>query len=250
MYRSVVVEDEQLASQYLCELIRSHSDISIIGSADVGHKAITLINKERPDLVFLDIQLPDMTGFEVLEQLDYQPMVIFTTAYEKYAIQAFESFCVDYLVKPITPDRFHQSLDKLSRIQQPQSLDFNKLTIALQALKDEKKISAIPITIGDKIILVECESITHISGEDKYVRLHTTSGKSHLSNKTLNQMASNLPMNFIRAHRSHIINKDHITEIRKYFKGNLMLHMADTDGSIITTSSQYKDSVKEVLGIK
>lgn len=251
MKRSVIVEDEQLASQYLLSLIEQHpNDFQNIGVADSGKSAIALINKLKPDLIFLDIHLPDMTGFDVLGKLEYQPMVIFTTAYERYAIQSFETFCVDYLVKPITEDRFHLSIEKLNRIQQPRNIDLDLLTKALEDLKQKKSISAIPITLGDRIILIECEDITHLKGEDKYVRVYSEKGKSHLSSRTLNLLESTLPDNFIRVHRSAIVNRDHITDIRKYFKGKLLLTVGDEEGSTITTGGQYTESVKAALGIK
>jgi len=200
--------------------------------------------------VFLDIQLPDMTGFDVLQKLDYQPLIIFTTAYEQYAIKAFDSFCVDYLVKPITTDRFQHCMIKLGKLQETQPpIDLERLSVAIDELKSKKKISSIPITIGDRIILIECADITHFKGEDKYVRLYTKSGKSHLSNRTLNTLETMLPDNFIRAHRSCIINTEHIIDIRKYFKGRLILKMDDIEQSTITTGGSYTDKVKVALGI-
>jgi len=250
MKQSIIVEDENLASQYLLSLINQHpDDFENIGCASTGKAAIKLINETRPDLIFLDIQLPDITGFDVLQKIEYQPMVIFTTAYEKYAIKSFETFCVDYLVKPITKDRFQLAVDKLNRIQKPQVIDFKQLSSALADIKQKQAVNAIPITIGDRIILVECEDVTYFKAEDKYVRLFTSSDKSYLSNWTMNRLESSLPDNFIRVHRSYIVNRDHILDIRKYFKGKLMLKLNDAEGTSITTGGQYTTSVKTILGL-
>lgn len=249
MYNAIIVEDEALASQYLLGLVHDHSNIQVIESCNTGKTAIDSINRHKPAVLFLDIHLPDMSGFEVLQAIDYQPMVIFTTAYEQYAIKAFEAFCVDYLVKPITPDRFLQTIEKLKRVQTPPSFDVSELSNLLHEIKGKKKIASIPITIGDKILLIDCDDITHLSGEDKYVRVHTSSGKSHLCSRTLNQLSDQLPDHFLRIHRSHIVNRNFIAEIRKYFKGKLALHLGDHHATTLTTGAQYTAEVKKVLGI-
>lgn len=250
MRSAIIVEDEKLAVDLMQRLISDHSDvIDLKDVAREGACAIEKINSIKPDLIFLDIQLPDMTGFDILQQLDYQPLVIFTTAYEQYAIKAFDAFCVDYLVKPITRDRFQKAIEKLSRIDEPQPIDLEKLSVALDELKSKKKISSIPVTIADRIILIECLDITHLKGEDKYVRLFTKSGKSYLSNRTLSVLETTLPDNFTRIHRSCIVNRDHILDIRKHFKGKLLLKMDDLEQSSVTTGGRYTDSVKAILGI-
>lgn len=250
MIKAVIIDDERLARNRVDELLQSHvKTINIVGQADKGSEAIVLINMEKPELIFLDIHLPDMSGFEILEKLDYDPMIIFTTAYEKYAVDAFSKYAVDYLVKPILQPRFDQAIEKLSKLNWAQPHQELDKLVALLKNKKEKKATSLAIKKGDKIILVDYEDIAFFKSEDKYVNVNLTNGTVHLCNKTLTQLEELVPDNFLRVHRSSLVNRDAIFEIEKYFKGTLILKLNDKVSSSIKTGEKYTREVKEVLGL-
>ena len=251
MLNAFIVEDEQLASTRLQKMLENYANkITLIGEADQGKVAITQIENLRPDVLFLDIQLPDMTGFEVLNNLTYQPFIIFTTAYEQYAIQAFDTHVVDYLVKPFRIDRFKRAIDKFLKF------GTTRITANPQELEQiiqpkEKPIPSfsLPIKLGDRILLIDYEDITHLKAEEKYIRVFTNTGKSYLTDGSLGKLIERLPNYFIRVHRSFIINQNCIKEVRKFFKGKLILVLNDGKETAITTGETYSSKVRKLLGI-
>ncbi len=251
MYKAFITEDEYPARLRVKKLLSAYSDeIELVGESDNGKGAIEQIEQLRPDVLFLDIHLPDMTGFEMLAKLTYQPLVIFTTAYEAYAIKAFETYSIDYLVKPFDAQRFKKAIEKLRKFgQQKKTIDYKKLE-ALLVEKTKKTVStSLPIKMKDRILLVEYTDICFLKAEDKYVQIFTESGKSYLSDQSLGHFEKSLPDLFIRVHRSYIINRTFIGEIRKYFKGKLILIMKDKGGTSITTGSTYSAGVRRLLGV-
>ncbi len=249
MLKGFIVEDEHLASARLQKMLESYTQqIEIIGEADQGAAAIVAIEKERPDFLFLDIQLPDMTGFEVLQALTYQPLVIFTTAYEQYAIQAFDTQSIDYLVKPFRLERFKRAIEKLLKFDGLLSNNEQKTVPQITAPKTENPF-AFPIKLKDRILLLDYEDIAHIKAEEKYISVVTNKGKTYLSDGSLGKLESTLPKYFIRVHRSYIINQNYIKEVRKFFKGKLILILSDTQETTITTGETYSKAVKKYLGI-
>lgn len=251
MIKTIIIDDEALARQRIKKLLIPHANIiDRTGEADCGADAIHLIEQLRPEALFLDIQMPDMTGFEVLQQLSYRPLVIFTTAYSEHAIQAFETYAVDYLVKPIEADRFATAIQKLQHfIHTPPATDFKKIEALFSQINPRKKTFSLPVKKKDKIILIDFEDISHFRAEDKYVSAIMQDGSSHLLNKTIVQLSKELPDNFIRVHRSFIINQHYIVEIKKYFKGKLILILKDKKQSAVTTGETYSKMVKESLGL-
>jgi len=250
MFRAFLVEDEAPARLRVKKLLSDYPvEIEIVGEADHGRMAISEIERLRPEVVFLDIQLPDMTGFSVLEKLSYQPLVIFTTGYEAFAIQAFETCSVDYLVKPFDADRFEKAIQKLRRFgTQKQNIDYKKLYQLLATQKAAAPTYSLPVKTKGRIILVEYEDIVYLKAEDKYVRVFTKNEKNYLSEQSLAKMEIRLPDDFIRVHRSFIINRSYIGEIRKFFKGKLILILKDNAQTSITTGSTYAGVVRTKLG--
>ncbi|MFT6334073.1 MAG: two-component system LytT family response regulator [Halioglobus sp.] len=243
--KAYVVEDEKLASNRLKQLILNGIyDLEIIGESQTGKQAIKEINKLKPELIFLDIQLLDMTGFDVLQNLVYQPYIIFTTAYHQYAIDAFDHFAVDYLLKPIEQDKFNRSLNKLLKMKDKTSMQSYDSVNTLIKQKATKRTS-FSIRKNDKITLVDIDNVAWIKSEDKYVKIGVKNGKTHLLNKTLKQLENELPESFFRIHRSYIINKDFVFEIHKYFKGRYVFKLNDNDRSSITSSASYLIGIKE-----
>src|SRR5687767_4414449 len=174
-FKVIVVDDEPAARRLMKHLLEEYNDvITIVAEAGNGREAIQKINELKPDLVFLDIQMPDLTGFEVLEQLNHKPNVIFTTAYEQYAIKAFESFSIDYLLKPIKEERLQQSIGKLQQFGRlNQSINISGLQEIIRQFQAPQKATALPIRTGDRIVLVRFEQIAFLEAQDKYVFIHT-----------------------------------------------------------------------------
>lgn len=247
-YSAITIDDEQAAHYAMQTLIKNYDKISLIGQAHNGKQAIIKINELRPDLIFLDIQMPDMNGFEVLKHLTYQPYIIFCTAYDQYAIEAFNENSIDYLLKPIDENRFAQCIDKIERMLPsfPQ-IDLHRLTELSKALNPPKKAFAIPINIGSKIIFVHCENITYCCAQDGYVSLMTDEGKEYICSLALKQLEELLPNEFIRVQKSYIIHKQKIEEIQKYFNNRLILKMKDKNHTQITTGTSYIDAIREAL---
>src|ERR1700730_11391083 len=191
-YTAVVVDDEKLARQRLRKLLSAYPDITFVGEAAAGAAAVRLIDQKRPNLVFMDVQLPDFDGFEVLRRLSHSPLVIFTTAYNQYALQAFEAAGIDYLLKPIEPETLERSIARVTRLtqsqQQPTDLE-RRLERLLdtwgQLTASPQYLQRIAVRVGERILLIEVRSVTHFYAKDKYVFLETVGGKEYLVDETL-----------------------------------------------------------------
>jgi two-component system LytT family response regulator len=248
--KTILIDDEPAARRLLRSMLTEHSRwIDIIAEATNGKEAIELINEHTPNLIFLDIQMPDYNGFEVLDRIHHQPNIIFTTAYEEYAIKAFETFSIDYLLKPIREDRLLQSLQKLKAFGKLTLPDRNDLKTIIEELKSARAATAFPVKQGDKILLFSFEKISHFEADDKYVFLHTIEGEKFLLNHTLSVLELKLPSNFLRVQKSYIINKDQIKEIHKHFNGRYLMLMRDKDASRILTGLSFYEKIKASFGL-
>ena len=249
--KAIIVDDEPAARRILKSMLSLHSNwISVIAEASNGEEAISMINELKPDLVFLDIQMPDLTGFEVLQNLDSEPNIIFTTAYEQYAMKAFESYSIDYLLKPVREERLEQSLQKLKTFgRMDNQTDFSVIKKMMEEINPNKKPVAFPVKQGDKIILVRFENISHLEASDKYVELYTVEGKKYLVDHTLTSLVEKLPGTFLRVQKSYIINKERIKEIHKHFNGRFIIIMEDKPQTRITTGLTYYESIREAFGL-
>ena len=226
------------------------SVIEVIGEATSGQQAVALIDQMQPQLLFLDIHLPDMTGFEVLQQLAYRPLVIFSTAYDEYAVEAFESLSIDYLVKPYSVDRFAKMIHKLQSFTKPAShWSIQELSHSFPPPQPPPPSFALPIKQGDRILLIEHEKMAFIKADQKYSIVHTQKGQQHLCDHSLVKLEQQLPPSFIRVHRSYIVNRQHINELRKFFKGKYVLLINDVHQTKITTGETYAAKVKEWFGV-
>lgn len=249
-FRTLLIDDEQAAHYALKELLKKHTDtIQVIGEAFSGKEAVSLCEKLKPELLFLDICMPDMTGFEMLEKLSYKPYVIFSTAYDQYAIKAFEENSIDYLLKPVEEERFDQCIHKLKRLNlKTPAIDYAELNRLFSQIQEKpKKATAIPIHTQSKIILVRCQEIVYCKSGDGYVSLFTDDGKEYVSDLNLNQLEERLPESFLRVQKSYIINKEKIDEIHKYFNNRLILIMGDKPHTSITTGTSYITVIRKEL---
>jgi len=247
-WKTLIIDDEQLARQRLKRLLKPFEEFEIIGEAINGADGLEQIETLRPELIFLDIEMPLLNGFEMLSRLQHQPKVVFTTAYDQYAIKAFEEDSIDYLLKPIETDRLAKTVKKLQqKIKQPApALPLEDL---MQQLFVKKELKTLTVKIGDKILLIKLADIVCIEAEDKYVFLHTTDGRKHLTDFTITVLEEKLPEAFIRIHRSSIINTEHIKEIRKGFNGALVFVMDNAAGSKLTSSRSNGDMLRERFDI-
>ena len=251
LYRTIIVDDEPAARRLMKNLLREHSSIvDVIDEAGNGREAIQKIESLQPDLIFLDIQMPDLTGFEVIEQLQHKPNIIFTTAYEQYAIKAFESFSIDYLLKPIREDRLEKSLDKLQKFGLlNQKIDVGGLQEIIRQLHTPQKASALPIKTGDRIILLRFENIAYLEAQDKYVFVFTTDGQKYLTDQSLTALEEKLPTCFYRIQKSYIINKDKIREMHRHFNGRYLFVLEDKAGTRLTSGRTFGEGIRREFNL-
>jgi two-component system LytT family response regulator len=249
--RAVIADDEALARKFIRRMLRDDHEVEIVGECSNGKEAVTMIKKQNPDVVFLDVQMPEMDGFAVLESIrvDQLPEIIFTTAYEQYAIRAFELHALDYLLKPFDQARFKDAIkhakERLrSRDQKDGRLQMNAL---LESIKNKPQyLDRLVIKAGGRITFLSTNEINWIEADDKYVHLHT--GKiSPMVRQTLNAMETQLdPRKFRRIHRSAIVNVERIKELQPLFSGEHSILLED--GTKLTLSRSYKDKLFELLG--
>ncbi len=245
--KTIIIDDESLARQRLLRLLQNYTDVvEVIAEASNGEEAIELIDKHQPDLIFLDIEMPVYNGLEVLQKITSDPMVIFTTAYEHYAIKAFESNSLDYLLKPIEKERLLLCMDKL-RKQTFHKIDKEKVLTEILNTKQEseQKPQSIPVKIGDKTILVKYEEVLYFEANDKYVELITSNQQKFLLEYSLTQLSLKLPSYFLRVHRAFLVNMNHVKEFRKGFNGASILVMDNKEETKIHTGRTYVDAVKK-----
>lgn len=247
-WKTLIIDDEELARRRLMRLLEPYSEVEIIGEAVNGQDGLEKTEELRPDLVFLDIEMPVFNGFEMLAQLKHQPKVVFTTAYDQYAIKAFEEDSIDYLLKPVEAARLEKTLKKLQQsYQEPQP--YLPLETLMKQLQIKKDIKTLTVKIGDKILLIKLDNIIFIEAEEKYVFLHTSDGKKHLTDFTISSLEEKLPEQFVRIHRGTIINSDHIKEIRKGFNGAFVFVMNNTENSRLTSSRSNAEVLRDKFGI-
>ena len=174
VYRTIIIDDEAIARQRLKDLLKNYDhQIEVIAEAKNGIEGAELINRLKPDLIFLDIQMPGKTGFEMLEDLAFLPHVVFCTAYEEFALKAFNTMALDYLVKPLEEERLQLTLEKLNRNAKPvPGLQINELLSLVKQQTEKRNIQSIPHKIGDRIILIKIENIAYFSTSDKYVEFY------------------------------------------------------------------------------
>lgn len=221
----LIIDDEQLARELLKEYISNTPELNIIGEADKGKEAVELIDKLKPDLIFLDVQMPGMTGFDVLDDIEHDPFVIFTTAYDQYAIKAFEKNAVDYLLKPLDQERFKQAIDRaVSRM----NLEQNNMGELLRSIKTDNKTSYdshIFVQKSEKLLNLPVEEIMFLEASGDYTIL-TTKNDQFVSSSGIGKLEEILnPDTFIRVHRSTIININYLKEIEKHFNGGMIVKM-------------------------
>lgn len=251
LFKAIVIDDEPAARRLMKSLLLEYSDVlEVVAEAGNGREAIEKIEALKPDVIFLDIQMPDLTGFEVVDQLKEKPNVIFTTAYEQYAIRAFETFSIDYLLKPIKEERLEQSIAKLKQFGRIRTaVDITGLQEIIRQFQAPQKATALPIKTGDRINLVRFENISYLEASDKYVFIFTSDGQKHLTDQSLTTLSTKLPPQFFRIQKSYIINKDKIREMHRHFNGRYLFVMDDKDATRLTSGRTYHDAIRDEFGL-
>lgn len=245
--KTLIIEDEELARNLLRSYLKDQNDIEIIGECENGFDGVKSINEKKPDLVFLDIQMPKITGFEMIELLDFKPQIIFTTAYDQYALRAFELNAVDYLLKPFSKDRLLSAIEKVkTRILNSED-NSEKLEELSNLRPGEEFLDRVVVKDRHKIHIITTDQIRYIESLDDYVMIYTAAGR-HVKQKTMKYFETNLdPKNFIRIHRSYIVQIDNIAEIQQYEKESYIVILKDTNKTKLKVSKTGYKKIKEVL---
>ena len=251
-FRTILIDDEPIAISRLKRLLGQYNDtFEVIGEAQNGQEGLEKIEALKPDLIFLDIEMPILSGFEMLAKLDFMPMVVFVTAFDQFAIKAFEENSVDYLLKPIEKERLEKTVQKLQKLTENkvQKLSSESLMGLFEQLKPKKEIHSITVKSGDKILFIAFSEIAFFHAEEKYVFLNTLDGKQHITNYTISNLEEKLPESFIRISRSHIVNSLKIKELERHFNGKYLVAMQDTKQSKLETGLSFHDNLKRLLEI-
>lgn len=244
MIRTLIIDDEQLARDIIKSYMSSDQEFEIIGECSNGFEGVKSIQELKPDLIFLDIQMPKISGFEMLELIENPPHVVFSTAFDNYALKAFEMNAADYLLKPYSKERFMEALGKVkSKIAANAP---NPVKEVVEAHKETtNKIDRIVVKLGNKINIIGVESIRYIQAQDDYIEIHTAEGK-FLKQMTMKYLEGHLPSDkFVRTHRSFIANIEFIDKIEAYEKESYLLHLKE--GQKIAVSRSGYSKLKEVL---
>ncbi len=243
----LIIEDEELARVLLRKFIEKSSAFEIIGECENGFDGALAIKEKKPDIVFLDIQMPKLNGFEMLEFIENSPLIIFTTAYDEFALKAFEFGAVDYLLKPFSQKRFNQSLEKaILRFEQNIKNDKAINNILEYVNKEQEIIKRVAVKDRSKIEIIHTVNIERIEAQDDYVFIYTIEGSRFLKNSTMSYFEKHLDADeFIRVHRSHIIRIDQISKIELYDK-NTHIIILKSGAKVKASRSGYK-ALKNVL---
>jgi two-component system, LytTR family, response regulator len=232
--KALIVDDEALARERVRTLLAQSDDVAIVGECSGGRDAVEAILNKRPDVVFLDVQMPDLNGFEVLDAVatEWLPAVIFVTAYDEYALKAFDVHAIDYLLKPIEPERFRKALARAT-------------TRGLLSLLDERPIDRLVIRTRGKVSFLKPSEIDWIEADGKHAVLHA-GRETHVVRHTLTRLEQRLaPHNFVRVHRSAIVNVDRIKELEPWFHGEYVVILRD--GTKLTSSAAHSQALHRII---
>lgn len=249
--RTLIVDDEPLGRERIRTLLADDPEIEVIGECSDGQQAITAIERSHPDLVYLDVQMPELDGFAVLDKIagERMPAIIFVTAYDRYAVQAFKVHALDYLLKSFDRERFQDALRRAKdQIRNSHEGLWNeRLTGLLEDLETrQKRLTRLIIRSSGRIFFVRVEEIDWLEAADNYVRIHV-GRESHLVRETLQSLEARLdPSRFLRIHRSTLVNLDRIKELQPLFHGDYVVRLQD--GTELTLSRNYKDKMSGSLG--
>jgi two-component system LytT family response regulator len=256
--RAYLVDDEPLALKRLARMLRARGGVEVVGAATDPAEALEFLTREDVDLLFLDIQMPGMNGFELLARLPKRPLVIFTTAYDKYALQAFEVNSIDYLLKPIEPPQLDRALSKLAALRDSANsvevrAQLHRLVSKLAgefAPAPPESVERITSRVGDRVLFIELERITHFFSEDK-LTYAATDEKRYVVDHTIAELEQRLAVKgFARIHRATLVNLSRVDELYRWFGGRMVVRMKDKARTELTVSRDHVKSLKDKLGLR
>lgn len=243
--RAVIIDDERLARTELRKLLQDFPEIEVVDEASNAEEGVQKIDSHNPDLIFLDIQMPGKTGFEMLQELDHAPTVVFTTAYDDYALKAFEVNALDYLLKPIEPKRLADAIEKIRRVHTAQSEQRQALSNTASTLLGEH--DQVFVKDGERCWFVRLSDVRLFESVGNYAKVFFGTNKP-LILKSLNALEERLdPKTFFRANRKHIINLQMIEKVESYFNGGLLLELKG--GEKIEVSRRQTVKFKEMMSL-
>jgi two-component system LytT family response regulator len=247
MINVVIIDDEPLARSIVKEYLGHHKNIAVLQECNDGFEGVKAITQHKPDIIFLDIQMPKITGFEMLELIDNPPAVIFTTAFDEYAIKAFEAHAIDYLLKPFSKERFDKAIDKCLEQINSTKTKTNPLELIESAIKQPEEQTRVVVKNGANIKIIPVQEINYLEAYDDYVKIFTKDGYS-LKKKTMNYFEQTFDANqFVRVHRSYMVQVAQITKIEAMEKDSHIALLKS--GAKIPLSKSGYAKLKTVLGL-
>jgi len=244
--KALIVDDEELGRKIIREYLESHPEVDVMAECGDAFQALEAVERHKPDLLFLDIQMPEVNGFELLEMLDTVPRIVFSTAYDQYALQAFEINAVDYLLKPYVQSRFDLAVERAVEDIRQERFDNDKIEHLLRHLDSQKTcLDRILVKQSGKIVILHAEDIGWIESVEDYVNLHTSKG-SFLVLQAIRRLETRLdPERFIRVHRSYMVNLEAVQELEPWTNGRLKCLMKD--GKEVITSRAGAKRLKKLM---
>jgi two-component system, LytTR family, response regulator len=253
--RAFLVDDEALALKRLQRMLAVTKRVQVVGTSSDPVEAVPAILEAKPDILFLDIEMPGMTGFEMLTHLQPQPWVVFTTAYDRYALEAFGVNSVDYLLKPIEAAQLDRALDKIERLRgsaaAPPGMTelIERLTAAAGAVRSPGYPDRVASKVGERIEFIDLEQVTHFFASDK-LTYAATAAKNHAVDYTIQELEQKLdPGRFVRVHRASLVNVAYVQELHSWFAGKMMVRLKDPKHTEIAVSRDRVRELKQRLGI-
>ena len=245
--RTVLVDDEAVARRRMRRLLASEQDVAIVEECGNGAEAVTVIRREAPDLVLLDVQMPELNGFEVIERLgDHLPCVIFVTAFDRYAMRAFDVHAIDYLLKPFPASRFQLALARARERIRMRQTDAGLVSLIASLKQRSSYLSRVSVKVGGRIVLVDLRTVDWIEAADNYLRLHCGS-REYVLRETMAALERQLdPDCFVRIHRSMIVRIDRIREFHPATHGDMDVILRD--GTRLTLSRTWRGRARHLLG--
>tara|TARA_R110002051_G_scaffold300081_1_gene367379 strand:- start:125 stop:886 length:762 start_codon:yes stop_codon:yes gene_type:complete len=250
LYTALIIDDEAPAREGLHNLLKEFPEtIQVLDSAKNGIEAEEKIISLKPDIIFLDIEMPGCTGFELLAKLETIPIVVFCTAYDEYALEAFETNSIDYLVKPIKLERIKRTIQKLKTFENNISSD--EILTALKKIANKKevqKMTSITVKKDNKLLFIKLDDVSFFESDHNYVSINTEFNR-YLSNESITNLAAKLPDIFLRIHRGIIINKNYVNDIQKYFNSRYIITLNDKKKMSITSGRSYNEVIKNWINM-
>lgn len=243
-WQTLIIDDEKLARERLKRLLGNYKTyFESIGEAADGDEAFEMIEKIKPDIIFLDIQMPGKNVFTMLQEIKHKPFVIFCTAFDHYALEAFNTYSVDYLLKPVETERLNLTIKKIEKINNSNNEELYKNIGRINI--HTPKPTSIAHKVGNKIIPVKLEEIVYFIASDKYVNFYKQNGEKYITDHTLQLLSQKLKDDFLRISKSVLINRNYVKEINKYFKGRFVFVMNDIQQTKHISGAIYNPDIKE-----